>query len=338
MKPEENLFNPSSKCLDTAVLVLDQSNTLSFAAAVDPMRAANRRAGRRLFDWKFYSADGSPAQLTSGIEINARPIAALDKCDLLILIAGFDLERHASAALLASLRRLSSRCMALAGIDGGSWILARAGLLDGHTATTHWEDLEAFAIRFDRVKTVRDRYVISGKFITSGGATPCIDMMLHLIGTRYGHDLSQRVANAFIYDPVHAAAKPQGLIATAQLAKRTPRVARAIAIMEDHIENPMTIQGIATQLRITPRYLEIQFRATLNITPKSFYLSLRLSEAHRLAIDTAQSAQEIALRCGFNSQSSFARAFRQAFGQSVRALRKRPNTASDAHDAHHPDL
>lgn len=322
MKTEQNIFLPSTRSLTTAVLVLDHSNTLSFAAAVDPMRAANRRAGRPLFDWSFYSAEGSPARLTSGVEITARPIAALDKCDLLILIAGFDLEQQATTAVLASLRRLSKSCKAIAGIDGGSWILARAGLLDGQTATTHWEDLDAFAERFEHVKTVRDRYVISGKFITSGGATPCIDMMLHLIGSRFGPDLSQRVANAFIYDPVHAAEKPQGLIATAKLARKNPRVARAIARMEHHIEDPITIVDIANEQGITPRHLEAQFRAALNTSPKSVYLSLRLSEARRLASDTAQSVQEIALRTGFNSQSSFARAFKSAFGQSVRTLRR----------------
>lgn len=322
MKPEQSLFLPSDKCLNTAVLVLNRSNTLSFAAAVDPMRAANRRAGRALFNWTFYSPDGTPAKLTSGIEIMARPIATLDKCDLLILIAGFGLESQATAPLLASLRRLAPRCTAIAGIDGGSWILARAGLLDGHTATTHWEDLEGFAMRFEQVETVRDRYVISGRFITSGGATPCIDMMLHLISARYGRDLSQRVANAFIYDPVHAAARPQGLIATAELAKRSPRVARALALMEHHIEDPISIADIAAQLGITTRHLETQFSTALNTPPKLAYLSLRLSEARRLASDTAQSVQEIALRCGFNSQSSFARAFRQYYGTSVRDFRK----------------
>lgn len=322
MKLEENIFLPSPNGLSTAVLVLDHSNILSFAAAVDPMRAANRRAGRQLFDWSFYSADGAPACLTSGVEITARPISALDRCDLLIVIAGFDLEQQATVAVLASLRRLAKSCKAIAGIDGGSWILARAGLLDGHTATTHWEDFEAFEDRFEQVKTVRDRYVISGKFITSGGATPCIDMMLHLIGSRFGHGLSQRVANAFIYDPVHAAEKPQGLIATAKLASKFPRVARAIALMGLHIEDPITITDIANEQSITPRHLEGQFRAALNATPKSVYLSLRLSEARRLAGDTAQSVQEIALRTGFNSQSSFARAFKSGFGHSVRVLRQ----------------
>jgi len=322
MKSAENVFSSSASPLKTAVLVLDDSNTLSFAAAVDPMRAANRRAGKVLFDWSFHSATGTPAQLTSGIAIPASPIADLAGADLLLLIAGFNLETRATPALLASLRRLAPRCGALAGIDGGSWILARAGLLDGHDATTHWEDLEGFAARFDRVNTLRHRYVISGKFITSGGASPCIDMMLHLIRARYGADLAARVASAFIYDPVHTFDHPQSQIATAQLARRHPRLARAVAMMETHLEDPLSIAQIAARLGMSVRHLEGRFRLGLTTTPKAFYLSLRLSEARRLATDTTLTVQEIAFRTGFGAQASLARAFRAAYGQSVRDMRR----------------
>ena len=322
MKTEKSLFYPSPEPLKIAVLVLDDSNTLSFAAAVDPMRAANRRAGKRLFDWSFYSATGAPALLTSGLSIPASPIADLAGCDLLLIIAGFHLDARATPQLRASLRRLEPRCRALAGIDGGSWIMARAGLLDGHDATTHWEDLDAFSTLFPNINTLRHRYVISEKFITSGGATPCIDMMLHLIRTRYGTDLATRVASAFIYDPIHQGDAPQSQIATAQLARRHPRLARAVALMESHIEDPLTIPDIAASLGISPRHFEARFRAAMATTPKAFYLALRLSEARRLASDTALSVQEIAFRTGFGAQASLARAFRAAYGQSIRDLRR----------------
>ncbi|SEQ27210.1 transcriptional regulator, AraC family with amidase-like domain [Thalassovita taeanensis] len=332
----ENIFAPSEQPLSTALLLLDDSNMLSFAAALDPMRAANRRAGKPLFGWSFFSPTGTPARLTSGVTVPAQPIATLDRCDLLIVIAGFRVNEQATPALLASLRRLAPRCHALAGIDGGSWVLAGAGLLNGQRATTHWEDLEDFAARFDQVDLLRDRYVISGKYITSGGAAPAIDLMLHLIGARYGAGLARRVASAFIYDPdPHAATTPQALSGTARLSRRHPLVARAVALMETHIEDPLPIADIASALAVSPRQLEAQFARALAMPPKRFYLDLRLSEARRLAQDTALPVQQIALATGFSSQASLARAFRAGLGLSVRDLRRAHeiNRASDGRDA-----
>ena len=322
MKSAENIFYPDDAPLNTAVLVLDQSNTLSFAAAVDPMRAANRRAGKTLFNWKFYTASGATTALTSGLTIEGAEIAQLDRCDLLLVIAGFDLERHATPRLLASLRRLHQTGCTIAAIDGGPWLLARAGILDGHTATTHWEDLEDFATRFAAIDTRRDRFVISPPFATSGGAAPGIDMMLHLIAARFGKALATRVASAFLYDPVPLGQQGQSPVAAPRPVRRNPQIARALDLMDTHIDDPLSIPDIARRLSVSPRSLELRFHAHLGQSPQGYYLQLRLSEARRLATDTTQLVQEIAIATGFSSQASFSRAFKGIHGTSVRDLRQ----------------
>lgn len=323
MKSAKNLFYNANSPLETAVLVLDQCNTLSFAAAVDPMRAANRRAGRSLFRWQFYTADGADARLTSGLKIEGAPLATLDQCDLLILVAGFDLEAHATPRLLASLRRLKRGATALVAIDGAPWLLAQAGLLDGHSATTHWEDLEDFATRFPNVDTRRDRFVIDPPFATSGGAAPGIDMMLHLIGARFGTSLATRVASAFVYDPVPPGQQATGPGTAPRPIRRNPQIARALDLMQRHIDDPLPIPAIAARLSLSTRSLEQRFQTHLGQSPHKYYRHLRLNEAHRLAIDTTMAVQSIAAATGFASQASFARSFRQAHGLSVRDLRRR---------------
>ena len=323
MKDAKNLLSGRAAPLKTAVLVLDQSNTLSFAAAVDPMRAANRRAGRSLFTWTFHTPSGTPAQLTSGLEIQGSPIASLTTCDLLIIVAGFGLEAHATPRLMASLRRLHSTGAAIAAIDGAPWLLAQAGLLDGHAATTHWEDLEDFATRFPAVDTRRDRFVIDPPFATSGGAAPGIDMMLHLIETHFGASLATRIASAFVYDPVPPDQRGTGPGATPRPIRRNPQIARALDLMQRHIDEPLSIPEIARHLSLSTRSLEQRFRTHLGQSPHQYYLQLRLNEAHRLAIDTSMSAGEIAVATGFASQASFARAFRALHGLSLRDLRAR---------------
>ncbi|MEP2534164.1 GlxA family transcriptional regulator [Shimia sp.] len=320
MKLAKNIYSPDTSPLKTAILVLDDCNTLSFAAAVDPMRAANRRAGKPLFNWEFYTALGAPAHLTSGLRVEGAPIADLVQCDLLIIVAGFRLKDHATPRLLSSLKRLARFGTPMAAIDGGPYLLASAGLLDGHQATTHWEDLDEFASQFPNIQTRRDRFCISGPFATSGGAAPCIDMMLHLIDARYGSDLAQSVGGAFLYDPMPAG--QQSPRSTPRPVRHQPQIARALELMETTLDDPLPLARIAAHAGVSLRTLELRFRAHLGRSPKAHYLSLRLAEAHRLAADTLQPVHDIALATGFASPSSFSRAFRAAFGTTARAVRQ----------------
>ncbi|MFC6686441.1 GlxA family transcriptional regulator [Jhaorihella thermophila] len=320
MTREKNILTTGTAPLDVAVLVMNDSNTLSLAAAVDPMRAANRVERRRLFHWHYHTATGAPARLTSGIDVPGEALARLDRCDLLLVVAGFNLERHATPALCAGLRRIAATGAAIAGIDGGPWLMATAGLLDGRCATTHWEDLDRFAARFPEITVLPHRYHIDGRFLTSGGAMPAVDMMLHLIGARFGAPLATRVAGAFIHDTPARPIRAQSRIGADP--RHNHVTARASALMEQTIGAPLPVRDIARQCGVSPRVLEQNFRQRLDTTPRAHYLALRLAEARRLATDTGLPIIDIALATGFASPSSFARAFRAAHGTSARALRR----------------
>ncbi len=258
--------------------------------------------------------------LTTGIAVQSAPLPLHADMDLLILVAGFRLDAHATPALRAWLRQLRARGIPYCGVDGGPWVLARAGLLNGRRATTHWEDLEAFGNAFPELEPSPDRFVIDGPALTTGGAAPCLDLMLHLIRTHHGADLAGQVANALLYDPVEKPS-PQRLISQARLASLAPPVAKAIAVMEAEMEEPPSIAAIARAQDLSPRRLEMLFRQHLETGPGAFFLRLRLNEARRLALDTGLTVQEIALRTGFSGPSTLARAFKRSFGSSVSALR-----------------
>ncbi len=321
-------YDPAAgRPLRVGVLVMDQTNMLALASAVDPMRAANRRAGATLFDWQFLTASGEAAGVTAGFALGGAPLAQAGRLDLLILAGSFRIEAQATPALLSQLRRRARAGTAIIGVDGGSWVLAESGLLDGLAATTHWEDLDRFEARFPRVHTLRDRFHIDGRLITTGGASPCLDLMLHLIERLHGGDLARRVASAFIYEPLLAGDAPQRLVPTAAIARRHPLVARAIALMETRLDNPEPVEDIAAALGISRRQLEQRFQKAIGQSPHGYALGLRLAEARRLATDGDQKVQDIALATGFGSHAAFARAFRARFGTSVRDLRRARNSA-----------
>ena len=324
-----SVFRFTEQKLRVTFLVLPDSSMMSLASALDTMRAANRIADRTLFEWKLVTLNGKPAHLTCGLPIE--PDTALDDSlhgDLLIIIAGFHQQRHAGPSHLRLINRLAANYLAVGGIEAGSWIMARSGLLHNRAATTHWEDLEDFANHFPDVRLKSDRFVIDGKFFTTGGASPTFDFMLYLIRMRYGYPLAIEVSSAFIYDGVHSATDTQPLVSLGMLENNEPRVAAAIHVMEQHIDEPIGIADIASRIRLSVRMLEYLFRQTLNMSPAAYYRRLRLQTARRLVVDTRLQLQEIAIRTGFNSLSSFSRRFKNYYRQTPGDCRRQARAIS----------
>ena len=297
-KYEINLMNHEN-IIQVVVLVLDATNTLSFAAAVDPLRAANRHAGRQLFQWHLATPANAPVTLTSGVVIPANPLARIARCDWIVTVSGFEPDRQSTPALMASLRRLTATADHVAGVDGGPWVLALAGLLD---------------------HTVNARYQVSGRFYTAGGAAPTLDMMLALIAETCSPALARKVAGSFITDTTAAASQPQ--IRQPQRAQHNHVTARAHALMETTLDTPVPIATIAQRLGLSTRALQLQFKATIGLSPQAHYMALRMAEAERLVTQTRRPLHDIALSTGFSSQSAFARAYAAAHGTSARAHRK----------------
>lgn len=297
---------------------------MSLACVLDVMRGANRLAQSKLFDWQLYTPNNQAATLTCGL--NIQPDAPLDtqiQGDLLLIIAGFNNEQHYHKNLLRQLHKLMPRFRLIGGIEAGSWVLARMGLLANKKATTHWEDLEDFALRYPNVQVMPDRYVLDGNIFTTGGASPSFDFMLHLIKSRYGQQLALEVASIFIYDTVHTGNDAQPLVSLGLLAQQEPRVAEAIRVMTEHLEEPLSLGQIAEQLPLSLRMLEYLFREHLRCSPAQYYLHLRLQNARRLVTDTHLPIQEIALRTGFSSLASLSRCFREAYQFSPAHYRRR---------------
>ncbi|MCB1461725.1 MAG: GlxA family transcriptional regulator [Nitratireductor sp.] len=317
-----NLLSPSDDPLSVAVLVLPGSSLMTVAATLDPMRGCNRVMRKRVFDWRMVTVAGDAATLSCGLPLAGN--AYLDdrlSGDLLLVVAGFDALKNIEKRTLALLGRVYPRFAAIGGIEAGSWLMARAGLLEGRAVTTHWEDLEDFQHAYPGVDVRADRYVVDGNLLSAGGALPTIDLMLHIIRSRHGHRTAMEVASLFIYDEAHSATDAQPLVSLGRLAVSEPRIAAAIRIMEQSVDRPMTAAAIARRVGLSVRMLETLFVRTLGETPAAYFTKLRLQTARRMVVDTNLPMQEIALRTGFSSLSAFSRAFRRHAGMSGRALR-----------------
>ena len=319
MTQTASIFAPSPDPLTIALLVLPQASILEVASTLDPLRSANRHLGQDAYRWRVVSPDGSAIPLTCDIELPSSGPLNTAKADALIVIAGYRQSEVATAPLIRDLSRMAPRFKAIGGIDAGGWVLARAGLLNGHKATVHWEDLEDFASMHPQIDVQPTRYVIDRKRFTAGGAAPAADLMLHLIRSRHGPATALQVAASFITTAQDGAA-PQ--ITPPSDPRLDPRVAAAIARMERQLDTPEHTAKIAASLNLSPRRLETLFHQNLNQTPGAYALQLRLSAARRLITDTRHPLADIALRTGFSSASTLSRAFQRTFGYPPSSFRR----------------
>ena len=106
------------------------------------------------------------------------------------------------AALLSWLREAAERGALLASVCTGSLLLARAGLLDGKPATTHWSALHRLAEAGTGIEVrADDRFVDNGAVITAAGVSAGIDMALHLVARLHSRERAAQVRRYIQYDP-----------------------------------------------------------------------------------------------------------------------------------------
>lgn len=305
------------------ILLIPRFSMLCFSSTLEPLRAANRHAGRRLYDWTILSVSGHSVAASNGLEISVdRPLSAVGPLPFLFVCASFEPEDGWSPQVAAALRGMAARGTEVGGLDTGSFILARSGLLDGYKATVHWEELDALAERFPEVQVEPDLFVIDRDRVTAGGGTTSLDLMLFLIRVQHGAERSLDVASQFIYGPTRTMEDPQIGTAARQLARQNPNLAAAIELMESQVEEPMAIPDVARRAGISQRDLERLSQRYLKMRPAEYYRNLRLTQAYRLLRQTSLPVTEIGVRCGFNSPSVFARAFKRRFGLSPSMSRK----------------
>ncbi|HVF65956.1 MAG TPA: GlxA family transcriptional regulator [Casimicrobiaceae bacterium] len=293
--------------------LLPQFPMLAFASAIEPLRAANRLSGERLFEWLLASEDGRPVKASNGIEVSVHAACGDDiGVNLLLACSGSRSERDAASSKW--LRHLARKGAALGGVSLGPYVLAHAGLLDGRRCTLHWESLAAFADRFPRTRTTAEIYVIDGDRYTCSGGTSGLDMMLALITEHAGRPLATAVSEQFIHPRIRGTHDPQRMAVQSRLGVANPRLIEAISLMETPHDDAKAVAHIAAEVGLSARQLERLFARYLATSPSHYYLGVRLQRARTLLQQTPRPILDVAVACGFASASHFSRCYRAAFG------------------------
>jgi transcriptional regulator GlxA family with amidase domain len=297
-------------------LLIPGFSLMSYASAVEPLRAANHIAGRELYRWWHASPEDVPAVASNGAAIlpDFQFGADADNPDLMLVCAGGNPALFKDRATFAWLRNLARRGVMLGGLSGGPFVLANAGLLDARRCTIHWEHIPAFEETFPEIELTRSLFEFDDNRITCSGGIAALDMMIAIIGRDHGHELAAAVSEWFLHTHVREGVGPQRMDLRFRLGIADEKLIAALRIMEANLETPISREQLAASAEVSLRQLERSFRSQLGRGVHEHYLALRLGRARQLLRESSLPILDIAIATGFGSASHFSRAFRQVFG------------------------
>lgn len=303
---------------------------MSYAAAMEPLRAANVLAGRTLYTWFHISGDGTPVAASNGASIMAdyRVGETAIDCDTVFVCAGGNPALFDEQRTFGWLRGLARRGCRIAGVSGGPYILARAGLLGGYRCTVHWAHIPAFEEEFPGVRVSRTLFEIDRDRLTCAGGIAAFDMMHAVIEAEHGHALAVAVSDWFLHGHAREGGDPQRMALRERYDVRHPKLLTALERLERQLDRRLDRQDLAEAVGLSLRQLERLFRTRLGATIAEHHLALRLERAQVLLHQTAMPVMEVAIACGFVSASHFTRAFRTRFGRPPRLGRPQLGSAA----------
>jgi transcriptional regulator GlxA family with amidase domain len=295
-------------------LLIDDFALMSFASAVEPLRAANILAGRTLYEWSHISTGAGAIAASNCLSVTAdHTIADKIKFDTVLVCAGGNPAAFDDAKAIAWLRRLARSGCEIGGVSGGPFILARAGILDGVRCTIHWEHLPAFTEAFPDLVSTRTLFEIDRGRLTCGGGVAALDMMHALIRRDHGQSLAARVSDWYLQTAVRLGDSTQRISLLERVGTNNRSLIAAIGSMERQLASPMSRAALAKAAHVSVRQLERLFAKHLGVTIGQHYLALRLTKAQALLRQTSLPIVQIGAECGFANASHFARVYRERF-------------------------
>ena len=146
-------------------------------------------------------------------------------------------------------------------------------------------------------------------------------MMLKLVEVDCGHDVARRISQMYQHDRLRTPDDKQRMEGKYDLIRLSPKLAEAIDLMQNNIEDPLSPQEVAGHVGVSLRQLERLFKKYRDTTPQRYYLRLRLENARQLLLYTSRSGLDVAIASGFSSHSHFIKSYRDVYGRTPREER-----------------
>lgn len=313
--------------LRIAFLLTPKFTLTAFAGFVDALRLAADEGDRSRplhARWAVLDAANGPVLSSCGASVapNA-PLESPGDYDYVVVVGGLlHGGQKVPARLTAFLRAAAAAGVKLVGLCTGSFVLARAGLLDGHLACVSWFHREEFAAEFPGCRIVSNQmFVVDRDRLTCAGGTSVVHLAAHIIEQTIGRASAVKALRIMIEEqPLPSRTLQPEQVLSVRSADTV--VHKAMLLLEQQLRSAATIDELCEPLGIGRRQLERRFQRDVGLSPAEYRQRLRLERARWLLQNTDLEVTEVSLECGFQDSSNFARVVRSAMGLSPSEVRK----------------
>ncbi|GAA1987943.1 GlxA family transcriptional regulator [Kitasatospora viridis] len=323
-----------------AVLMLDQQAAIEVALACQAFGSPPRNHPGDWYELRMCGERGAgePVPLRSGFDhfgpagpFELRATHGLDdlvSADTVVVPGSGDVHGDPPALVLAALRAAHARGARLVSLCSGSFVLAAAGLLDGRTATCHWEHAPVLAGRFPAVRVDANiLYTHDPDVLTSAGLMAGIDLCLHLIREDLGTAAANAVARRMIVPPHRSGGQAQYMESPMSVPHTGSALGEVLDWAMARLDQPIGVGGIAARAGVSVRTLIRRFQAELGTTPSRWLLTQRLGRARELLESTGLPVGLVAERSGLGTAPNLRAHFAREFGVSPTGYRRDYNPA-----------
>lgn len=317
-----------SGCSSIAIVVPPSAQLLDVSGPLDAFLEANRQSGGSanykpfliaINEDKIVQANGISLVADSSIFDDDRHI------DTLLIVGTLDYAMaYKSTVLHTWLRRRAALARRCGSVGTGAFFLGEAGLLDGMTATTHWQHTAELAERYPAAKILPNHnYVKDGALHTSAGVWAGIALALELIEGDHGRELARKVAHRLIVSFKDIGRQPQFGARLAAQDLRSDHIKAVEDWIQNHLALDLTVKTMAGRAALGPRQFTRIFQAETGMTPADFVKRSRVEAAMRLIKASNMLLRDIASNCGFANQDVMRQIFRRKFGATPSFYRKK---------------
>jgi len=322
-------------------VVFDGTQTLDVVGPLEVFHGAHRlltqeppERGRNEhrdpgYELRIVSIDGRPVRSDSGILLGTDDSIGqiLDDptpIDTLLVAGGVGVRSAVDRPdLVAGVGALAARSRRVAGICTGAFVLARAGLLDGHRAVTHWSSCDLLAELFPHITVEADPIFINdGRMWTSAGVTAGMDLALALVDDDVGPTIAHDVASWLVMFTRRPGGQSQFSAAMRVDWATRPTLRALQSWIGEHLDEDLSVAGLAARAQMSERHFARTFRAECGQTPGDYVEGLRLEAARQLLERSDLTVDVVAQRVGLSGAAVLHRMFRRQLGTTPASYRR----------------
>lgn len=306
-------------------LLTPGANPFEFSVACEVFGIARPETGVEWYEHRL-AATTQPLVVNGGWTLDTTyGLEALDDAHTVIVPA---CPKQPPADAVMAIRRAFHRGARIVSFCSGAFALAAAGILDGRKATTHWMYAEDLARRHPKVQFVLDvLYVDDGQVLTSAGTAAAIDLALHIVRSDHGPDVANQVARRMVVAPHRDGGQAQFVSTPVPDVAYRDGITALLAWVDEHLDEPITVERLADLAAMSPRTLARRFRDTTGTTPGRWVTHRRVERARHLLVTTDLGVDVIARKVGMGTGANLRHHFHGATGMSPARYRRRYRSA-----------